>query len=186
MQTFLQDVRFGVRMLLKTPGFTLIAALTLALGIGANTAIFSVVNAALLRPLPYNEPDRLVFIYNHTTSLYPKMGLMEAEFLRLRERARSLEHVSLYTSTTFTLTGMGEPERVSSGTASGDFFAALGARMALGRAFRLEEEPQGQPHVVILSHGFWQRKFAANPGVLGQSLTLDGRSYTIVGVAPQG
>src|SRR5215475_11022203 len=186
MQTFLQDLRFGARMLLKTPSFTLIAVITLALGIGANTAIFSVVNAVLIRPLPYPEPDRLVFIYNYTTSFYPKMGLMEGEFLRLRDQERSLENVSLYTSTTYTLTGMGEPERVSSGTASGDFFAALGARMALGRSFRLEEEPQGQDQVVILSHGFWQRKFAANPSVLGQSITLDGRSYTIVGVAPQG
>jgi len=186
MQTFLQDLRFGARMLLKTPSFTLIAALTLALGVGANTAIFSVVNAVLIRPLPYPEPDRLVFIYNYTTSFYPKMGLMDAEFLRLRDQERSLENVSLYTSTTYTLTGMGEPERVSSGTASGDFFAALGARMALGRSFRLEEEPQGQDKVVILSHGFWQRKFGGNPSVLGQSLTLDGRSYTIVGVAPQG
>ncbi len=181
MQTFLQDVRFSVRMLLKNPGFTLITAITLALGIGANTAIFSVVNAVLLRPLPYPEPDRLVFIYNTKLKM-----LMEAEFLRLRDQARSLERVSLYTSTTFTLTGMGEPERISSGTASGDFFAALGAPMALGRSFRLEEEPEGQPHVVILSHDFWRRKFAANPGVIGQSLTLDGRSYTIVGVLPQG
>jgi len=102
MQTFLQDLRFGVRMLLKNPGFKLIAALTLALGIGANTAIFSVVNAVLLRPLPYPEPDRLVFIYNSWRGLYPKMGLIEAEYLRLRDQARSLERVSLYTSTTFT------------------------------------------------------------------------------------
>jgi putative ABC transport system permease protein len=181
MQTFLQDVRFGVRMLLKNPGFTLIAAITLALGIGANTAIFSVVNAALLRPLPYPEPDRLVFIYNTKIKL-----LMEAEFLRLRDEARSMERVSLYTSTTYTLTGMGEPERISSGTASGDFFTVLGARMALGRTFRLEEEPVEKDNVVILSHDFWLRKFAANPDVLGRSLTLDGRSYTIVGVLPQG
>jgi putative ABC transport system permease protein len=181
MQTFLHDVRFGVRMLLKNPAFTLIAALTLALGIGANTAIFSVVNAVLLRPLPYPEPDRLVFIYNTKLKM-----LMEAEFLRLRDEARSMERVSLYAPTTYTLTGMGEPERISSGAASGDFFAVLGARMALGRSFRLEEEPQGQDNVVILSHDFWRRKLAANPGVIGQSLTLDGRSYAIVGVLPQG
>jgi putative ABC transport system permease protein len=181
MQTFLHDVRFGVRMLLKNPGFTLIAALTLALGIGANSAIFSVVNAVLLRPLPYPEPDRLVFIYNTKLKM-----LMEAEFLRLRDEARSMERVSLYAPTTYTLTGMGEPERISSGAASGDFFAVLGARMALGRSFRLEEEPQGQDNVVILSHDFWRRKLAANPGVIGQSLTLDGRSYAIVGVLPQG
>ena len=184
MRTLWQDLRYGARMLLKKPGFTLIAVLTLALGIGANTAIFSVVNAVLLRPLPYPEPDRLVFIYNSMRGLYPKIGLMEAEYLRLRDQTRSLERVSLYTSTTHTLTGMGEPERISSGSASGDFFALLGAQMALGQTFKLEEEPAGQDNVVILSHGLWRRKFSANPGVIGQSLTLDGRSYTIVGVLP--
>jgi putative ABC transport system permease protein len=181
MQTLWQDLRFGVRMLLKNPGFTLIAAITLALGIGANTAIFSVVNAVLLRPLPYPEPDRLVFIYNTRFKM-----LMDAEFLRLRDEARSMERVSLYAPTTYTLTGMGEPERISSGTASRDFFTVLGAPMALGRTFRLEEEPQGQDSAVILSHDFWRRKFSANPGAIGQSLTLDGRSYTVVGVLPQG
>ncbi len=181
-----QDLRYGARMLLKHPGFALTAVITLALGIGANTAIFSVVNAVLLRPLPYPEADRLVFIYNSWSGLYPKIGLMEGEYLRLRDQARSLEGVSLYTLTTYTLTGLGEMERVSSGTASGDFFAALGAPMALGRTFKREEEPNGQGNVVILSHGFWHRKFAVNPGVIGQSLTLDGLSYTIVGVLPQG
>jgi hypothetical protein len=173
-----QDLRYGARMLLKNPGFTLIAVITLALGIGANTAIFSVVNAVLLRPMPYPEPDRLVFIYNSTRSLYSKLGLMEAEYLRLRDGARSMERVSLYTSTTYTLTGMGESERISAGTASGDFFTVLDARMALGRTFRLEEEPEGQNNAVILSNGFWRRKFSANPSVIGQSLTLDGKSYT--------
>jgi putative ABC transport system permease protein len=186
MQTLWQDLRYGARMLWKRPGFTIIAVLTLALGIGANTAIFSVVNAVLLRPLPYPEPDRLVFIYNTTRSLYSKFGLMDAEFLRLRDQARSLELVSLYTPITITLTGMGEAERLSAGTASGDLFAALGARMALGRTFRLEEEPAGQNNAVILSHEFWRRRFAADPGVLGRALTLDERIYTIVGVLPQG
>ena len=182
-----QDLRYGARMLLKHKGFTAVAVLTLALGIGANTAIFSVVNAVLLRPLQYENPEQLVFIYDFAPGFFiPKLGLMEAEFLRLRDQARSLERVSLYTSTTFTLTRAGEPERVSSGRASGDFFAALGASMKLGRTFELEEEPEGRSNVVILSHGFWQRKFAADPGALGQALTLDGRSYTIVGVLPQG
>ena len=182
-----QDLRFGLRMLLKTPGFTLIAVLTMALGIGANTAIFSVVNAVLLRPLQYENPDQLVFIYDFAPGFsIPKLGLIEAEFLRLRDQAQSLDRVSLYTSTTFTLTRAGEPERVSSGRASGDFFAALGVSPALGRTFELEEESDSRSNVVILSHGFWQRKFAADPGVLGQALTLDGRSYTIIGVLPQG
>jgi putative ABC transport system permease protein len=174
-------------MLLKSPGFTAVAVFTLALAIGANTAIFSVVNAVLLRPLPYADPGQLVFIYNNAPGFgIQKLGLMEAEFLRLRDQARTLERVSLYTSTTITLTGVGEPERVAAGTASGEFFAALGVPMALGRSFKLEEEPRGQGNVVILSDGFWRRKLAANPDVLGQALTLDGHSYSIVGVLPQG
>jgi putative ABC transport system permease protein len=179
----LQDLRYAVRMLLKDRVSTLVAIVTLAVGIGANTTIFSVVNTVLLRPLPYADPDRLVFVYDSAPGFgIPKFGLMAAEFLRLREEARSLERVALYTSTTLTLTGAGEPERVSSGKASGDFFTVLGEPLALGRSFRVEEEPQGQGDVVILSHGFWQRKFATNPAALGQALTLDGRSHTIIGV----
>jgi putative ABC transport system permease protein len=182
-----QDVRYGARMLRKSPGFTFAALMTLALGIGANTAIFSVVNVVLLRPLPYLAPERLVFIYDSAPGFnYPKFELMEAEFLRLRDQARSLEQVSLYTTEMFTLTGAGEPERVASGRASGNLFTALGVPMALGRTFRIEEEPRGKGNVVILSHSFWQRKFAADPDVIGQSLTLDGRSYTIIAVLPQG
>jgi putative ABC transport system permease protein len=181
-----QDLRYGARMLMKQPGFTLIAVLTLSLGIGANTAIFSVVNAVLLRPLPYQQPERLVFMYDSLTGFgIAKAGLMEAEYLRLREQAQSLEQVALYTSTTLTLTGADEPERISSGTASGNFFATLGVPLALGRTFTLEEEPQGGRNVVILSHGFWQRKFASRPDAIGQSLTLDGRNYTVIGVLPQ-
>ena len=187
MQTLWQDLHYGARVLAKKPGFTLIALLTLSLGIGANTAIFSVVNAVLLRPLPYSEPDRLVFIYDSAPGFgIPKLGLMEAEFLRLRDQAQSLERVALYASTTLTLTGASEPERVSAGTASGNFFDTLGVQLVLGRAFRLEEELAGQSNVVILSHGFWQRKFAASRDVLGQALILDGHNYTIIGVLPQG
>jgi putative ABC transport system permease protein len=182
-----QDLRYGVRMLLKHRGFTAVAVLTLALGIGANTAIFSVVNSVLLRPLQYEDPDQLVFIYDFAPGFFiPKLGLMQAEFLRLRGEARTLERVAAYAPTTFTLTGAGEPERVSSGRASGDFFPALGVTLDFGRTFELEEEPEGRRNVVILSHGFWQRKYAADRGVLGQALTLDGQSYTIVGVLPQG
>ena len=182
----IQDLRFGVRMLLKQPGFTFVAALTLALGIGANTAIFSVVNAVLLKPLPYSDPDRLVFFYNSTSGVYPEMPLMEAEFLRLRDHARTIERVAAYAATTLTLTGIGEAERVSSAKASGDLFAALGVTMALGRTFDLAEEPNGQADVVIVSHDFWRRKLAADSGAVGQSITLDGRSYAIIGVLPEG
>src|SRR4030095_797417 len=154
--------------------------------VGANAAIFSVVNAVLLRPLQYENPDRLVFIHNFAPGFdIPKLGLIGAEFLRLREKAQSLERVSLYTSTTLTLTRAGEPERVSSGMASGDLFAALGVPLALGRSVALEEERRAQGDVVLLSHGFWQRKFAADPSAVGQTLTLDGRSHTVIGVLQQ-
>jgi putative ABC transport system permease protein len=185
MQTLFQDLRYGARMLLKNPGFTAVAVITLALGIGVNTAIFSVVNAALLRPLPYPEPDRLVYIHNAMSKI-GKLGLFEGEYLRLRDQARSMEGVALYAPTTVTLSGAGEPERISAATASGNLFTTLGVTMTLGRTFKLEEEPDGQGDVVILSHEFWRRRFAAIPGVLGQSLTLDGRSHTIVGVLPEG
>jgi putative ABC transport system permease protein len=187
LEQLAQDLRYGARMLIKRPGFALVAVLTLALGVGANSAIFSVVNAVLLRPLPYAEPERLVFIYDSWPGgRLPKSPLMEAEFLRLRDEAGSLEQVSLYTTATLTLTGAGEPERLACGTASGDLFAALGVPVALGRTFLREEEPRGQGHVVILSDGFWRRKLAGDPGIIGQALTLDGRSYTIIGVLPQG
>jgi putative ABC transport system permease protein len=187
MDTIWQDLRYSARMLLKNPGFTMIAVLTLALGIGGSTAIFSIINMVLLRPLPYAAPQRLVFIYNFAPGFgFEKIGLMGAEFLRLRDQARSLEQVSVYTSTTLTLTGIGEPERISSGTASSGLFAALGVPMALGRSLKVEEEPEGKGKIVILSHGFWRRKFAANPDILGQSLILDGHSYTIIGVLLQG
>src|SRR2546429_499942 len=141
----MNDLKFAFRQLLKNPGFTTVAVLTLALSIGANTAIFSVVNAVLLHPLPYSQPDRLVFIYNFAPGFgVQKLGLMEAEFLRLRDQARPFEHVSLYTSTTLTLTGAAEPERVACGTAAGNLFATLGVPLALGRSFSLDEEPLGQ------------------------------------------
>jgi len=183
----MNDLKFAFRQLLKNPGFTAVAVLTLALGIGATTAIFSVVNTVLLRPLPYSQADRLVFLYNSAPGFgVSKLGLMEEEYLRLRDQAQSLKQVSLYTSTTLTLTGKAEPERLRCGTATGNLFAALGVPLALGRSFEPEEELRGRDNVVILSHDFWARKFSADPEVLGQTLTLDERGCTIVGVLPPG
>ena len=183
LETSWQDLRFGSRMLRKHPGFTVAAVFTLALGIGANTAIFSVVNAVLMRPLPYPNPEQLIAIQDSLPGIgFPKAGLTEAEFLRLRDETQTFERVTVYVYETFTLTGAGEPERISSGLVSSDFFPLLGVEMEIGRGFRREEESEGQNDVVILSHGFWQRKFASNPDVLGQALTLNGRSYTIIGV----
>jgi len=183
----MQDLKFALRQLLKNPGFTAVAVLTLALGIGATTAIFSVVNMVLIRPLPYSQPDQLVFLYNSAPGFgVSKLGLMEAEYLRLRDQAQSLKQVSLYASTTLTLTGTAEPERLRCGTATGNLFASLGVPLALGRSFEPGEEAKGKDNVAILSHDFWERKFSADPGILGQTLNLDERSYTIVGVLPPG
>jgi hypothetical protein len=182
-----QDVRYSVRVMRKNPGFASVAILTLALGIGANTALFSVVNAVLLRPLPYASPEQLIAIQDSLPGVgFPEAGLSEAEFLTLRGETQAFERVACYVDETFTLTGGGDPERVEAGLASADFFPLLRTEMAMGRTFGPEEEAEGQNHVAIVSHGFWQRKFASNPDALGQALTLNGRMYVVIGVLPSG
>ena len=138
-----------------------------------------------MRPLPYRNPDRLIAIQDSLPGIgFPKAGLAEAEFLRLRDETQAFERVTVYVYETFTLTGTGEPERISSGLVSADFFPLLGVEVRMGRNFRREEEPEGQNDVVILSHSFWQRRFTSNTNALGQALTLNGRSYTIIGILP--
>jgi putative ABC transport system permease protein len=173
-------------MLLKKPGFALIAVITLALGIGANTAIFSVVNAVLLRPLPYDQPERLVALYDALPSIgYPRVGLSEAEFVRLRQDNRSFaELAGWYQFERMTLRGVSEPENVAAPFCTANFFRTLGVRVALGRDFNAEEELEGKNSVVVLSHAFWERKFAGDPAVIGRTLDLDGDSVTIIGVLP--
>jgi putative ABC transport system permease protein len=180
-----QDLRYGARMLSKKPVFTLIAVITLALGIGANTAIFSVVNAVLLRPLPYDQPERLVALYDALPTLgYPRTGLSEAEFVRLRQENRSFAEIAGWYWVPGTLRGVSEPERVAAPRATANFFRTLGVKVALGRDFNAEEEVAGKNNVVVLSHGFWQRKFSGDPAVIGRQLDLDGDSVTVVGVLP--
>src|SRR5262245_616009 len=185
MQTLLQDLRYGARMLLKKPGFSLIAVITLALGIGANTAIFSVVNAVLLRPLPYEQPDRLVALYDALPTLgYPRVGLSEAEFVRLRQENRSFAELAAWYWVPATLRGAPEPERVAAPFCTANFFRTLGVKVALGRDFNAEEEVVGKNNVVVLSHAFWRRKFAGDQAVIGRTLELDGDSVTVIGVLP--
>jgi putative ABC transport system permease protein len=186
MQNFWQDLRCGARMLLKQPGFTLIAVITLALGIGANTAIFSVVNAVLLRPLPYPEPERLVkaFLTN------PAQGesnstLGMADFLAVRERNQSFENVTAFSFAAFTLTGGERPEEVSGAWVSADFFATLGVTPARGRAYQAEDERPESARVAVISHSFWQQRLAAEPQVIGKTINLDSTPYTIIGVMPE-
>ncbi|HVF44359.1 MAG TPA: ABC transporter permease [Pyrinomonadaceae bacterium] len=185
MRTLLQDVRYGARTLRKSPGFTAVAVLALALGVGANTAIFSVVKAVLLSPLPYPESGRLLWL----REVNPSNGILDEpasapNFNDWRAQARSLEAVAAYANTSTTLTGEGEPERVPGVAASANFFPALGVAPALGRGFLPEEEAEGKNRVVVISHGLWQRRFGARPDAVGQTLTLSGNPHTVIGVAP--
>ncbi|MGI9042175.1 MAG: ABC transporter permease, partial [Gemmatimonadales bacterium] len=185
MDTLLQDLRYSFRRLLKSPVFTIIVVLTLALGIGANTAIFSAVNAVLLRPLPYREPERLVTIEH----LYPSLGGLQAPvsapgFRDYQERTRSFQSMSVQSSWAANLTGVGEPVRLQGARVTGRFFGTLQAPALVGRTLQPGEDSVGREHVVVLSHGVWQRLFGADPGVVGRSLSLNGESYQVVGVMP--
>ncbi len=182
----LQDLRYGVRMLLKRPGFTLVAVLTLALGIGANTAIFSVVNAILLRPLSYKEPDRLVLINHNYPKLDLKASVSAPGYAHYRDHAQSFESVAAVTNWNVNLTGDGEPERLQGMAVTSNFFSTLGAETARGRVFVPEEDQPGGNHVVILSDGLWRRRFGGDPALVGRSITLNGESSTIVGIMPPG
>lgn len=175
METLWQDVRYGLRMLVKNPGFTVVAVLTLALGIGANTAIFSLVDGILLRPLPFSKPSELVSV----TGTFPKGG-----FVAMREQVKSLDVASYFEGHEFNLTGQGEPVRLAGTLVSAEFFLVLGARPELGRPFYPGEDKAGQNNYVILSHALWQQRFAADPSIIGRSIELEGISRQIVGVMP--
>jgi predicted permease len=185
MNTLWQDLRYGVRTLLKKPGFALVAVITLALGIGANTAIFSVVNAVLLRPLPYDQADRLVYLSERHPK-FERMSISYPDFSDWRAQNQVFEKIGVYNFGDYNLTGSGEPERLRGGRASADLFAALRVRAALGRLFTNEEDQPGAPAVTVLSHQLWQRRFGGNPNILNQALTLNDRSYTVIGVLPPG
>ncbi|MBO0720536.1 MAG: ABC transporter permease [Blastocatellia bacterium] len=178
-----QDLRYGVRTLLKKPGFTMIAVLTLALGIGANTAIFSVVNAVLLRPLPYPESERLVFV-NETRPNFGKMNISYQNFLDWRAQQKVFEYIGVHTGRSSNLTGQGEPQRLVCRHLSADLFSALRVPPAIGRVFNNDEDKQGAPNVVVLSYKLWQSKFGGDKAVIGQSITIDGRPYSVIGVMP--
>jgi putative ABC transport system permease protein len=180
------DVRFGFRTLRKTPGFTAIAVITLALGIGANTAIFSVIENVLLRPLPYTNPESLVEIWN-TYPGFEDVSLSSGDYFDFHRDAKSFSAMGAYgeISQGFNLTGVGEPERIQATIASSDLFPMLGIRPAIGRTFLPEEDKAGGASVLLLSHRYWQRRFGADPTVLDREVALDGRKYRIIGVLPE-
>ena len=186
MTSFWQDVRFGLRMLRASPAFTLVAVLTLALGIGANTAIFSIVDAVLLRALPFPDSGRLVDISRLDLRNNESVrALSYPDFQDLRAQSRTLQSAAVYNVDSLTLTGAGEPAHVSAGVASASIFQVLGVSPKLGRAFLSAEDAPGS-RVAILSDSLWRERFAADPSVLGRAITLNARSYTVVGVLPPG
>jgi putative ABC transport system permease protein len=179
-----QDLRYGARMLTKQPGFTLIAVLTLSLGIGANTAIFSIVNAVLLRPFPYKEPERLV-ILRERVSVGGGFSPSYPNFVDWRAQNTVFDAISaVRQKESFNLTGAGEPERVPGRLVSAEFFSTLGIEPLLGRDFLAEEDSPGATPAAILSYGFWRRRFGNDPGIIGKQLTLNNQSFTVIGVTP--
>ena len=184
MSTLLQDLRFALRLLTKSPSFTLIAVLTLALGIGANTAIFTVVNAVLLRPLPFQDPSRLVLIAEKSS--FPVISTSFQNFSDWRDQSTSFERMQAVRSAAITLTGAGEPERLNIQMATAGLFSMLGINAQVGRTFLPEEDHAGGTPVVILSYALWQRRFGGSQEILGRPINLDTRPYTVVGVLPAG
>jgi putative ABC transport system permease protein len=183
--TLLNDIRYAVRILRRSPGFTITAVITLALGIGANTAIFSVVNATLLRPLPYPHPERIVAIQNQ----YKAVGLDSAsasvpDYIDYRKQRHLFSEVAAIDSGNFNLTGVDRPERLECGKASSGLFAVLGLQPLLGRVFTYDEDQPGRNQVVLLTEGLWKRRFGADPGVIGRTIHLNDKPYTVIGIVP--
>jgi predicted permease len=181
VKSFLQDVRYGLRVLAKSPGFTAIAILTLALGIGANTALFSVVNGVLLNPLPFPNPDQLVALYSKTDA-FGQSSITYLNFLDWQKNNHSFSALCGFRSDNYNLIGTGEPERLHAHMVSADFFPILGLHPLAGRTFRPEEDQAGASPVVVISDALWKRRFASSPDVLGKSITLNGKAHTVVGV----
>jgi predicted permease len=189
MSTLWQNLRFGLRLLAKSPGFTLVTVLTLALGIGANTAIFSVVYSALLRPLPYYQPERLITMgegrLQSKDNDAGSQNTSNPDFLDWQRTAKSFQSLTAYSFDAFTLTGNGEPKNVFATQVKANFFPTLGVRPLLGRGFLDGEDVPDGPHVAMLTYGYWQSDFGGDPGVIGRTIQLDGKPATIVGVLPR-
>jgi putative ABC transport system permease protein len=184
MGTLLQDLRYGVRMLLKNPGFALVAVIALALGIGANAAIFSVVNAVLLRSLPFDDPDRLIVLRENKPPQFPEFSVAPGNFLDWQKQNTVFEKLAAIRGFSYNLVDTGEPERLRGARVSAGLFEMLGVKPSQGRTFAAEEDQSGHDAVVILSHSLWQRRFGADPNILGRTLTLNASTYTVVGVMP--
>jgi predicted permease len=186
IETTFQDLRYAARTLAKNPGFSLIAIITLTLGIGANTAIFSVANAVLLRPLDYKDSDRLVLIHHHYKKKNLVSGVSAIGYAHYRDNSKSFESIAALTWWSVNLTGTGDPERLNGYAVTHTFFQTMGVEAAKGRVFTPDEDQPGRNRVVVLTDSLWQRRFAADPNIVGKSITLNGETHTVVGVMPPG
>jgi predicted permease len=189
LETLIHDIRHGVRTLVRNPGFTLLVALALALGIGANTVVFSVLNAVLFEPLPYPDPDKIVSMNMRFTGIGipdDRNATSPPELIDVRRFSAAYSDISAFAPTSFNIRVAGLPERIVGATVSAGFFRVLGIDAQLGRTFAPEEEQAGRETVVVLGHALWQRRFGSDPEIIGRSLNLNGRSYTVVGIAPRG
>ena len=186
MNTLLQDLRYAFRIFEKSPGFTVAAVLSLAIGIGANTALFSITNALLLRPLPYKDADRLVILWNRSPGLdITEDWFSTAQYFDIKNGHQGLEQVAIAIGGNYNLTGNGEPERVGTIRVSSSLLPMLGQRPALGRLFIRQEDSPGRPATAILSYGMWTRHYGSDPHMVGQSITINGKPYEVVGIMPR-
>lgn len=187
LDTLIQDVRYGLRTLRKSPGFTTIAVLTLALGIGANTAIFSVIHAVLLRPLPYDHPERIVLLWESNPAAgFNQFAVSPPNYSDWRKEAKSFEQMASVARGRFNYSGGAEPEQLNGARVAAPFFSVFGVQPALGRTFLAEDDVEGKAHVVVLGHGLWTRRFGADRNIVGKALMLDGQPYIVIGVMPEG
>src|SRR5689334_7900278 len=185
MEALWQDLSFGLRMLAKKPGFTVVAILSLAIGIGANSAIFSVANALLLHPLGYKDADRLTILWNRSPGLNVAQDWFSpGQYLDVKIENTVFDETAITLGHSFNLTGQGTPERVDGARVSSSLFPLFGVQAQLGRVFLPEEDEPGKPATVILSYGFWQRRFGADPEIVGKTLALNDKNVTVVGVMP--
>src|SRR5437762_12417541 len=184
MTLLLQDLRYGARLLLKTPVITFIVILALALGVGANTAIFSVLNAVVLTPLPFDHPEELLFLNERSPEL-DEMSISYPNLTDWRNQNHVFEKIGVYNRSSYNLTGYGEAERILTGQCSADLFAALRASALVGRVYTNDEDKPGASPVVVLSYALWQRRFGGQNSILNQSITLNGKTYTVIGIMPQ-
>ncbi|HEU4389342.1 MAG TPA: ABC transporter permease, partial [Blastocatellia bacterium] len=187
MNTFFRDLRFGARVALRQPGSAILSVLVLAVGIGSSTAVFSVVNAVLIRPLPYREPDRLVILWDNFTRLgMDKLGVKPAEYVDYREQSHVFEDIAAFSNLEVNISGDDTPERLRAARVTANLFALLGSEASVGRMFREDDQKLGVDSIVILSDGLWKRRFSSDPTIVGRTVTINGQPRTVLGIMPAG